>query len=138
MIKVFVNGTFDVLHSGHLQLLAHAKSLGDTLLVALDTDDRVSSKKGPSRPVNSLVTRLHIMSFLKPVDSVTAFSNDAELESIIKNYCPDVMVVGSDWQGKSVIGSQYAKRLVFFDRIKNFSTSATLDKYLGSIRENDK
>jgi D-beta-D-heptose 7-phosphate kinase/D-beta-D-heptose 1-phosphate adenosyltransferase len=137
MTKVFVNGTFDIIHSGHLYLLSYAKSLGDHLLVALDSDSRIRSKKGNSRPVNNTNTRIHIMSSFKFVDDVNIFNSDDELVRIIRDYSPDIMVVGSDWRDKPVIGSEYAKQLIFFDRIEELSTTNTLNKYLSSIRENN-
>jgi len=127
-MKVFVNGTFDIIHPGHLELLYYAKSLGDRLLVALDTDERVRKLKGSDRPINSLSTRKLIMSSLKPVDHVKSFGSDEELSSIIKAYKPDVMVVGSDYRNKSVIGGEYAKRLVFFDRIEQYSSTKVIEK----------
>lgn len=128
MSKVFVNGTFDIIHPGHLELLYFAKTLGDHLLVALDTDDRVSNLKGPSRPINNLYVRKTIMNSFKPVDRVAEFSTDKELEHIIKTYEPDVMIVGSDYKGKNVIGSKYAKKLVFFDRISKYSSTKVIEK----------
>ena len=137
MKRVFVNGTFDIIHSGHLHLLSYAKSLGDHLLVALDSDDRIRSKKGDSRPVNNASTRIHIMSSFKFVDGVSIFNSDSELIRIIADYAPDIMVVGSDWRDKPVIGSEHAKQLIFFDRIEDLSTTNTLNRYLSSIRENN-
>lgn len=136
MIKIFVNGTFDVLHQGHLCLLSFAKQQGDYLLVALDSDSRVKSLKGADRPFNDLETRLAIISALRWVDEVASFSTSSELEHIIQAYSPDVMLVGSDWKGKTVIGSQYAKQVLFFDRLQKFSTTNSLQSYISSIREN--
>lgn len=124
MTKVFVNGTFDILHCGHVELLSYAKSLGDYLLVALDEDERVKQLKGPSRPINQINSRLYMMNALKPVDEVCSFSNELELETIIKKYSPDCMVVGGDYRGKRIIGSQWAKDVLFFERIDEYSTSA--------------
>lgn len=120
---VFVNGTFDVLHAGHLALLNYAKSLGDYLVVGIDTDDRVKEKKGSARPVNSAEDRALMLVNLKAVDEVRYFSSDSELESMVKSVKPDIMVVGSDWKNKSVIGSYYAAKLIFFDRIDGYSTT---------------
>ena len=121
--KVFVNGTFDVLHKGHLELLNYAKSLGDYLVVGIDTDERVKEKKGSARPVNSAEDRALMLVNLKAVDEVRYFSSDNELESMVKSVKPDIMVVGSDWKNKSVIGSYYAAKLIFFDRIDGYSTT---------------
>ena len=111
MTRVFVNGTFDVLHAGHLALLNYAKSLGDYLVVGIDTDERVREKKGPTRPVNSAENRSLMLLNLKSVDEVFQFNSDQELEKLVKSVKPDIMVVGSDWKDKSVIGSYYATKL---------------------------
>ena len=130
MKTVFVNGTFDVLHRGHLLLLNYAKSLGDVLYVAIDTDERVREKKGPSRPVNSLDERIFMLENLKSVDHVMSFSNDKSLESLVKIIKPDIMVVGSDWKGKSVIGSYYAAELKFFERIDEYSSTKIIQSII--------
>lgn len=123
MKTVFVNGTFDVLHRGHLMLLEYAKGQGDSLIVAIDTDERVKEKKGYSRPVNSESERIFMLQNLRWVDLVLSFGTDKELEKLIEIVNPDIMIVGSDWKGKPVIGSQYAKTLKFFDRIDGYSST---------------
>jgi rfaE bifunctional protein nucleotidyltransferase chain/domain len=122
-MKVFVNGTFDILHRGHLELLNYAKSLGDFLLVGIDVDDRVKEKKGLKRPIHKQEERKFFLENLKAVDEVRFFSTDNELEELIKFFKPDIMVVGSDWKGKPVIGSHYANKLLFFDRIGDYATT---------------
>ena len=129
-MNIFVNGTFDILHVGHLQLLNFAKSYGDYLIVAIDTDDRVKEKKGQKRPIYNQNERSFFLRMLKPVDQVEMFSSDEELEQLIKGFNPDIMVVGSDWKYKPVIGSQYAKRLVFFDRINDYATTKTIQNII--------
>lgn len=124
--SVFVNGTFDVLHLGHLALLNYAKSLGDKLFVAIDSDERVRQLKGPTRPVYDAYQRKVMLLNLKAVDEVEIFSSDEELEMWIKQINPTIMVVGSDWRNKTVIGSQYAKRLEFFERIDEYSSTKTI------------
>ena len=127
-MRVFVNGTFDVLHRGHLELLNWAKSQGDYLIVAIDSDQRVRSLKGELRPINCFEDRKFMLLNLKAVDEVRVFNSDVELEELIKLIAPDLMVVGSDWKDKSVIGSYYPAKLVFFDRIEGYSTTAIVDK----------
>jgi rfaE bifunctional protein nucleotidyltransferase chain/domain len=130
MKKIFVNGTFDVLHIAHIQLLNFAKSQGNYLHVAIDTDDRVKEKKGETRPIYPQEERKFFLMNLKAVDNVSFFSTDEELENTIKEYAPDIMIVGSDWKGKPVIGSQFAKELKFYDRIENYSTTATIQSII--------
>ena len=134
MKKVFVNGAFDVLHSGHLDLLDFASMLGGRMLVALDTDEKIRYNKGADRPLNNLKVRKQLMSMLKPVDSVVSFNSDEELEDIIKRYKPDVMVKGSDWRGKKIVGEEYCKEVVFFERTNNESTTNTLQDFVDRRR----
>ena len=124
--SVFVNGTFDILHLGHLALLNYAKSLGDKLFVAIDSDERIKQLKGPTRPIYDAFQRKTMLLNLKAVDEVEVFSSDEELEMWIKQITPSIMVVGSDWRNKTVIGSQYAKRLEFFERINDYSSTKTI------------
>lgn len=130
MIKVFVNGSFDIIHIGHLDLLNTARSLGDYLLVAIDSDRRISEKKGKDRPFNNQDNRYSLMSNLKAVDRVKIFDSDQELIDIIKEYQPDVMMVGSDYKDKTVIGSEYAKQVIFFNRVKDESTTKTIQNFI--------
>ena len=130
MKKVFVNGAFDVLHSGHLDLLDFASMLGGHLMVAIDTDRRIEYNKGVGRPFNCLSVRKQIMSFLKPVDGVAVFDTDQELVDIIKQYKPDIMVKGSDWRGKTVIGEEYCKEIYFYERTNGQSTTKTIQDFI--------
>ncbi len=127
MPKVFVNGTFDLLHRGHLELLNYASSLGDWVCVGIDTDDRVREKKGPTRPIHNQEERKFFLENLKAVNEVRFFSSDKELENLVKSVDPDIMIVGSDWKGKSVIGSYHAAKLIFFDRIGDYATTKTIE-----------
>ena len=124
--KVFVNGTFDLLHRGHIELLNYAQSQGGHVCVGIDTDDRVREKKGPTRPIHNQEERKFFLENLKAVDEVRFFSNDKELEGLVKSYQPDIMIVGSDWKEKSVIGSYWAAKLIFFDRIGDYATTKTI------------
>jgi D-beta-D-heptose 7-phosphate kinase/D-beta-D-heptose 1-phosphate adenosyltransferase len=125
-MKVFVNGCFDVLHRGHFQLIHFATSLGGELTVALDSDEKISRDKGLDRPIYSLEDRIYQMTRLKGVSQVLSFSTKEELEKLVEYIKPDIMIVGSDWKGKEVVGSQYAKEVRFFDRIGDYSTTKTI------------
>ena len=124
--KVFVNGTFDLLHRGHIELLNYAMTQGGHVCVGIDTDDRVKQMKGPTRPIHNQEERKFFLENLKAVDEVRFFSNDKELEGLVKSYQPDIMIVGSDWKDKSVIGSYWAAKLIFFDRIGDYATTKTI------------
>ncbi len=126
MKTVVVNGTFDILHRGHLDLLNRAKTLGDFLLVCIDTDARVKELKGNDRPINQEIDRVLMLANLRSVDNVLTFGSDEELENILKEYQPDVMVKGSDWKGKPIVGEQYCKEIVFINRTDGYSTTNTI------------
>ena len=126
MKTVFVNGTFDLLHPGHVSLLTWAKSLGDYLIVGIDTDDRVREKKGSTRPIYNQTDRGIMLVSLSAVDEVRYFDSDESLENLVKEVKPDIIVVGSDWKGKTIIGSYYAAELKFFDRIEEYATTKTI------------
>ena len=121
MKKIFVNGTFDILHEGHLQLLNHAKSLGDSLAVAIDSDERVKSLKGEDRPINTQKERANMLINLKAVDDVYIFDTDEELKHLVSIH--DTMVKGGDYRDKPIIGSDVCKELIFFDIINGYSTT---------------
>jgi len=130
MKTVFVNGTFDILHSGHVRLLNTARSMGDYLIVAIDSDDRVAKLKGPTRPINTMGERKAMLSNLKAVDEVQIFDSDLELAMLVKQFRPSVMMVGSDWKGRTVIGSEHAKRIEYFDRIDEHSTTNIIQRII--------
>ena len=126
--KVWVNGVFDVLHRGHIELFKFAKSQGGYLTVGIDADDRVTENKGESRPINNQLDRKYFLESIKYIDEVRIFASDLELVNMLALYLPDCMVVGSDWMGKQVIGGDYAKELIYFNRVGDYSTSNILSK----------
>ena len=128
-MKIWTNGCFDVLHRGHIELFKYAKSLGDELVVGIDTDEKVKLDKGESRPINNLQDRMFMLQSIKYIDKVIPFDSTLDLNDTIKWYRPDIMVVGSDWKDKKVIGKMFADKLIFFDRVGNYSTSKILHTY---------
>ena len=123
-MTIFVNGCFDILHRGHIELFKYAKSLGNKLIVAIDSDEKVKKDKGPSRPINHQEDRRFVLKSIRYIDEVRVFSSPCELESLIKSVSPDIMIVGSDWKGKKVVGSTHAGELRFFERIHEYSTTS--------------
>jgi len=123
MTTVLVNGTFDILHPGHIAMLNTARSLGDYLIVCIDTDRRVKELKGDKRPINNQNFRRVMLSNIKAVDIVEFFDSQEDLINLIKLYKPDIMVKGSDWKGKSVVAEQYVKEIFWYDRIDEYSTT---------------
>ena len=93
---VFTNGCYDLLHPGHIRLLESARSLGDVLVLALNTDDSVARLKGPTRPLLTLTERAQMANALEAVDAVTSFDEDTPRE-LIAAVLPDFLVKGADW-----------------------------------------
>jgi rfaE bifunctional protein nucleotidyltransferase chain/domain len=125
--RIIVNGTFDILHRGHIEMLNFARSQGTYLLVAIDSDRQVRELKGESRPVNNQEDRKFALDNLKCVDAVWIFDTQAELEHICKLYRPDLMIKGSDYIGKTITGAQYCGNIKYYDLVPNYSTSKIIE-----------
>ena len=121
-MRVIVNGTFDILHRGHLELLQYAASLGKYLLVAIDSDRRVNLLKGTTRPINNQEDRRFMLSRLKGVNEVKLFDTDEDLELLIQLYEPDIMVKGSDYRNKPIIGEEHCGEIKYYDRTEHSTT----------------
>ena len=122
-----VNGTFDILHRGHIEMLNYAKKQGDYLLVAIDTDSRVKELKGPSRPINNHEDRKFHLENLMSVNEVQFFDSKEQLIDIMKSYRPDVYVKGSDWKkDKPSTAEQYCEQVIYYDRVGDYSTTNTI------------
>jgi D-beta-D-heptose 7-phosphate kinase/D-beta-D-heptose 1-phosphate adenosyltransferase len=124
--KVWINGTFDVVHIGHIRLLEYARTFG-VVKVGLDTDERVKLLKGNDRPFNNLKDRMDFIQSIRYVESVTFFGSDEELENRIKEYEPDVMVIGGEYKYKRIIGLEYVPRIEFFEKIDGYSSTKILN-----------
>jgi len=128
MKTVWVNGCFDILHPGHVELFKVAKSLGDRLIVGIDTDEKVKNDKGNSRPINPLYFRKSMLESIKYIAGVLPFGCKSELEDLIELYSPEILMVGSDWKNGEVVGRQFAKEVRFFNRIGNYSSTKIIEK----------
>lgn len=119
---VFTNGCFDILHEGHIKLLDHAKSLGDILVVAINSDSSVKQLKGKDRPINDVKTRARNLYDLKIVDHICIFEEDNPYNSI-RALQPHIIVKGGDYKEEDVIGGDLVDEVVIFPYIKGFSTT---------------
>ena len=124
--KVWINGSFDILHIGHIKLFEYASSFG-TIRVGLDSDRRIKEKKGNKRPFNSLEDRVGFLKTIKYITDVVTFDSDEELINQIKNYTPDIMIIGDDYTYESIIGKEYIPEIKFFQKIPNKSTTHILN-----------
>ena len=122
-MKVWTNGCFDILHRGHIELFRYAASIGDELCVGIDTDEKVKLDKGNDRPINNLQDRIYMLQSIKYIDRVIPFHSTEDLRKTIRWYQPDIMVIGSDWSADDVIGREFSDKLVFFNRVGDYSTS---------------
>jgi rfaE bifunctional protein nucleotidyltransferase chain/domain len=100
---VFTNGVFDLVHPGHLRYLRHARSLGDVLVVGINSDRSVRANKGPSRPIAPDTDRAEVLAAFECVDAVTIFDEDTP-HDLIAAIQPDVLVKGADWAENAIVG----------------------------------
>jgi D-glycero-beta-D-manno-heptose 1-phosphate adenylyltransferase len=105
---VFTNGVFDIIHRGHVEYLTEAKSLGDILIVGLNSDSSVKIIKGEKRPVVNEENRAFVLANLKPVDYVVIFNEDNPF-NLISKIVPDILVKGADWSEDKIVGSDIVK-----------------------------
>jgi D-beta-D-heptose 7-phosphate kinase/D-beta-D-heptose 1-phosphate adenosyltransferase len=124
---VFANGCFDILHSGHLESLRFAKSKGDRLVVAVNSDASVSRLKGPKRPVVPLSERMEMLAALECVDYVVSFEDDSP-QDLIERIVPDVLIKGEDWKNKPVAGTDVVKEIYFVPLVEDKSTTNIIEK----------
>ena len=130
---VFTNGCFDILHRGHADYLAFARSQADALVVGLNSDASVRRAKGPTRPVNPEQDRAYVLGSLRAVDFVVIFDED-EPRNLISQILPDVLVKGKDWahyvSGRDIVEAN-GGRVVLAEMVEGRSTTATIERMRG-------
>jgi D-beta-D-heptose 7-phosphate kinase/D-beta-D-heptose 1-phosphate adenosyltransferase len=128
---VFTNGVFDLLHPGHVRYLQHARTLGDALIVGVNSDRSVRSNKGPGRPITAEAERVELLEALACVDAVVVFDEDTP-HDIISAVQPDVLVKGADWAEDAIVGRDTVEtrggRVVRVPIEAGYSTTAILAK----------
>ena len=124
MKTVFTNGCFDILHRGHLELLWFCKSIGDNVVVGINSDKSVKRLKGERRPINNQADRKFFLESLECVDKVVIFEEDTPL-LLINDIMPDIIVKGGDYKPENVVGNKISK-VVIFDYVKGYSTTKTI------------
>jgi D-beta-D-heptose 7-phosphate kinase/D-beta-D-heptose 1-phosphate adenosyltransferase len=131
---VFTNGVFDLLHPGHVRYLQHARSLGDALIVGVNSDRSVRANKGPTRPITPEAERAEILAALACVDAVAIFDAETPAE-IIKRIQPDVLVKGADWAADAIVGRDTVEgrggKVVRIPIEQGWSTSSIIERVRG-------
>jgi D-beta-D-heptose 7-phosphate kinase/D-beta-D-heptose 1-phosphate adenosyltransferase len=130
-MKIFTNGCFDLLHIGHIELLKYSKSLGDYLVVGINSDNSIKKLKGQNRPVNNEYTRKLILESIKYVDEVIIFDEQTPLE-LIKKIQPQLIVKGGDYKKEDVVGYEFEKlgllEVKIFNYVENNSTTLIIER----------
>ncbi len=128
---VFTNGCFDIIHLGHIMYLSKAADLGDVLIVGLNTDESIKRLKGDNRPINNQHARRMTLGSMFFVDAVVLFDEDTPYE-LIKQIKPDILVKGSDYEDKEIVGANIVKdkggEVVTIDFLDGYSTSEVIEK----------
>jgi D-beta-D-heptose 7-phosphate kinase/D-beta-D-heptose 1-phosphate adenosyltransferase len=122
-MNIVVNGCFDILHKGHLDLLEFAAKQGDNLTVLIDADYRITNNKGKDRPYNDHYFRKKILESLKFVNKVVIFETDYQLEQYILQLKPCIMVKGEEYINKKIIGAEHCEDIIFFPILEGYSST---------------
>ena len=128
MSIVWTNGTFDILHPGHIELFKVARSLGNKVIVATDTDEKIRKDKGDHKPVNDLCYRVAMLEAIKYIDVVHTFGSRQQLEDLIQLYEPDILLLGDDWRDGDVVGWEHAMETRFLPRVGGYASSNTIER----------
>ena len=126
-IIVFTNGVFDIIHPGHVELLRSARSFGDFLILALNSDSSVKKIKGNKRPIFCLNERIKILSSIVYVDLIVSFEEETPYE-VIKFLKPDILVKGGDYRVEDVIGREFVREVKIVPYLKGYSTTKIIER----------
>lgn len=123
--RVWLNGTFDVLHMGHIHLFQQSKKLypNSIICVGVDTDKRIRQLKGDNRPINPLHHRVEFLKSIRYIDQVVTFGTDQELIRQIRVFSPDVMCIGDDYRDRTIIGEKFIPHIEYIERFEELSTT---------------
>ena len=123
--RVWLNGTFDVLHAGHIHLFQHARNIASNahVCVGVDSDERVAQRKGNGRPINNLSNRISMLHAIRYIDEVVVFGSDDELRAKIRAYNPHIMVIGDDYEISNIIGAEFIPRIIRIPKYGGLSTT---------------
>ena len=126
--RIWLNGTFDVLHAGHIHLFQRARNLyrNTYVCVGVDSDERVAQLKGNNRPINTLHNRTKFLQSIRYIVQVVSFGSENELITRIRDFTPDVMVIGEDYLNKPIIGQEYIELIHYVPRYENLSSTKIL------------
>ncbi|HUR30437.1 MAG TPA: D-glycero-beta-D-manno-heptose 1-phosphate adenylyltransferase [Saprospiraceae bacterium] len=135
---VFTNGCFDILHAGHIKYLEAASQKGDRLIVAVNSDRSVKKLKGPSRPINTVASRLYLLASLQCVDAVCPFDGDTPID-LIKTLKPDVLVKGGDYKIDDIVGARevmdWGGSVEVIPFVEGYSTTKIESKIVEQFRQ---
>ena len=126
---VFTNGCFDILHHGHLNLLEWCRSIGDVVIVGLNSDESIRRLKGSERPINDLKTRIHMLEANKNVDYVIVFDEDTPRD-LLSKLKPNIMVKGGDYESVELPGAEYVDEVRIFPLCSGYSTTKIIEKII--------
>lgn len=126
MITVFTPGCFDIIHHGHIELFKYCRSIGDRVIVGLNSDSSIRKIKGSSRPINNLKSRLSVLEAIKYIDEVIVFDEEDPYR-LIKEISPNVIVKGGDYKIKDVIGNDLCE-VKIFKYIDGYSTTKAIQR----------
>ncbi|MEI6092086.1 MAG: D-glycero-beta-D-manno-heptose 1-phosphate adenylyltransferase [bacterium] len=134
---VFTNGCFDILHAGHIDYMEKAKTLGDVLIVGVNSDESVKRIKGSKRPIVKQEYRLRLLEGISSIDYLVVFEEDTPL-ALIEKLRPDILVKGADWKDKGVVGEDFVKtyggKVKLIDLLPGISTSIVIENILKAYK----